>query len=189
MRQIRRRGFWNDGPGGFRVPTPINPVIGNAEQRDSRNFGRPYDPRIDLWERGLTQEREQVAGGIVNIEKLLNYLTANNLPPQLVQATFVAQITAVNTPVRMIPKNKARQSLTVANHNSGVTGLVFSFDAPIKLAGNYAGIPIAASSSYSESNGTVTLNDVWVSDLNVNDPFPFYVIGYEGTLSITGNQR
>lgn len=176
----------------MRTPQPGIAYLPPFSEHDPRAFGRPYDGFRQPDEIALAQAAENAANGVVPFDQVVDDLTAHNLPPQLVQASFLGQITQVGVPgaIRLIPKNPTRrQSFAVSNFLSRST-VLFSYDKPINVGlGNNLGAGIDIGLYYQETNGAVSTNDIWVF---CNDPAEnysgFFILGYEGGIALTGNK-
>jgi hypothetical protein len=151
---------------------------------------RPFSPRnaVDL-EYATDLRRREQGQNIVPIADVIDLLTAHNRPPQLVQAGYIGQILAagVADAIMLVPKNPHRQSMKIANPspNGNVT---FSYDAPLAIGGFGMGIPVAAGTYDEESNGSVSINAIYVWSDQATATFPISVIAYEGVLSVVGNR-
>lgn len=163
------------------------------QRRDSRQFGQPYSQAAsDLLHEANVQDaiaRE----GLVPLSAVIPALTAHNLPPQLVQGSFLKRITGPGRKgaALLIPRNPLRQGFLVANFIAA-PGVLFSFDAPIDMndgviGETLAGIPMGG--YYQEANGSVSTNDIYVFTNDPTAPFPIPMLGYEANLSIVGNKR
>jgi len=179
-----------------RIPGTYEPNIPGASsgaRHDARAFPRRYSPALLGDEVGLHDVRRGVGGGVVPMDEAVARATAD-IPPQLVQGSFLIQIKQFGTAGAqlLIPKNPNRLSFLVANFWQANL-LMFSFDQPIGAAigagsaGIGAGIPIGC--QYQEQNGLVSINDIWVFCNDPAENYPFPVLGYQGQLSITGNRR
>lgn len=198
QQQRRRQNAGNlEQPLYARVPTPDMPIAGSTVGgRDPRGFGLAYDPTYQRDQAQLQDIRDALAAGVVPFDEVIRMLEAHNLPPQLVQGMHVRQIAAAgaNNAVDLVPKNPNRLSLVVSNFLQVAPGVCFSFDKPAVVsivAGVQigAGIPIDARSTYIESNGSVSINGVYVFCNDMTAVFPVPVLAYEGTLSVAGNRR
>jgi hypothetical protein len=95
----------------------------------------------------------------------------------------------------LIDKNLRRQAWQVSNFMLGGGDIVYSFDSPKQVgitAGGvpiFAGISLAIGESDEETNGSVTINDIWVTCNDSTATFPIFVLGYEGILSLAGNAQ
>lgn len=173
-----------------RYRAPLLPPL-DYERRDGREFGQGYAPSAADALHGEAVQQEIARQGTMPLASVLENLTARNLPPQLVQGTFIKWITAVRTPTLLIPKNPHRFAFIVSNY-IGAGSVLFSFDQPVAMqsgVGNtntLAGIPIG--SCYQEANGSVSVNDIWVFCNDTAGDYPIPILGYEANLSITGNR-
>jgi len=189
----RRGGFPAQADVGH-INTPSNPFAGdNSGWRETRKFGPGFNSNQQVDEQNFARLRESVKrNGIADVAGYLHLLDAFNLPAQLVQAGFPGQITAAGTPILLIPKTTVRQALQIGN-GSDTANIRFSFDSPVQAgttAGGVAqfyGMPIASASTYQESNGRISINDIWVWCNDTSATYPIFVLGYEGTLSLAGN--
>lgn len=123
------------------------------------------------------------------LASLMDRLSAHNLPPQLVQVTFWLKVTADNAPALLIPKNPRRQSFAISLVSTTVP-FGGSYGNPISLAiGLPGGLSFGSPQVWQESNGSVSINDLYVWTINSGAVFPQYFIGYEGLLAPSGNPR
>jgi hypothetical protein len=186
------------GPRLTALRTPANPTLTSQLEEDPRGFRPGFDPAGQTDEMILAQLLQDIRHrGIRDIGQYLDFISAENLPPQLAQVTFRASITAANTPVKLMPKSARRMGIYVINFTAAGQ-ILFSFDYPTNFGNNaggqipvLGGVPIAASNYFEESNGTASINDIWVF---TNDPasaltYPIPVLGYQGGLSLVGNRR
>lgn len=183
-----------DQPFFRRAASPIYPRRNeSAHQVEPRNFGQGFSPEAQSDVATLNKIMRDIArDGTVPLDEIVRRLDAYNLPPQLTQSTFFAQITArgPQNAVQLVPKNPERMGLYVSNFTPNGDPIVLSFDAPIQVAANTgAGIPIAANSFFEEANGSVSVNSIFVFCNIASLLFPITVLAYEGHLSITGNPR
>lgn len=176
-----------------RLQLPTNPKGVDQRYWEPRKFGPGFSPQGQPQQARnalLLQQLDQE--GIVDLGAYLDFLHAENRPPQLVEASFPNFIAAVGVPVLLIPKNDHRMGWRVSNF-VGTSTILYSFDAPLPMglvaAGVtlFAGIPIIASSSDDENNGSVSINDIWVMCNDPNAAYPIPVLGYEATVSLAGN--
>lgn len=181
------RGNWRT------MPSPDNPLANrHGGQQDPRRFGRGYSPDFPS-DISLLEDvfRRIAADGTVPLDEIIRRLVAYNVPPQVAQHAMIAQI-AVRGPagaVELLPKNPDRVSMIVANFGVPGDTIVMTFDAPALAGTVLPGIPIAAQGTYQESNGSVSVNSVWVGTNAAAPTLPILVLAYEGMLSIAGNKR
>jgi hypothetical protein len=185
----RHRPLWQ-------TPQPAVPYLPPAGRHDPRGFGMPYDGTRQPDQVQRMAVADAVAAGLVSFEDVLNDLTAHNLPPQLLESSFLVQIPAVGVAGAqlLIPKNPTRRmSFSVSNFLQR-NNVLFSFDKPICVgdlngAGSNTGAGIPIGLYYQETNGAVSVNDIWVF---CNDPAEiytsFFILGYEGGIALTGNK-
>lgn len=122
-------------------------------------------------------------GTNVPIADVISSLQNANAPPQLRQAPFsIITSATVNTPQLLLPQDVNRMSFYIANPNQS-GNLYFSFDQPSLLNLTYLGIPITPRTAFAESNGAVSMNDIWIWA----DVASLAVLAYQGKLAIEGN--
>jgi len=173
-------------PGYVTVPRVKSAQVEFSEAADPRIFTRGFDPRGEPDQRIIQQHRARSAS-VVPINEVFERLYAKNLPPQLVQAQYFILLQATQTPMQLLFKNPRRQSFIIGNF--GDTVINFAYDFPVQIAAaTYGGIPIASGAYYTESNGSISINDIWVWATGA-PVFPYPIIAYEGTLSMSGNRR
>lgn len=170
----------------FSVPRRIIPFY-------PRGFAQPYYPVPASEQTTIQRLMDIVDRNMIPIDRVIGELDSRNVPTQLEQAPFVVQITAAG-PMNaqlLIPRNPNRMSFTISNFMGMLTAnsLCFSYDAPIQLAAALALCTPVPPPSYQEFSGGVSASSIWVWSQSAADTFPFYVAGWEGTLSITGNKR
>lgn len=109
-------------------------------------------------------------------------LRARNLPPPLVQSPFVATLTAIQKPVLLIPRNKNRKSFFIANPNAASIGWSYGYPAGVflRVTPQPLGAWVGSNGFFSEQNGSVSIDDVWVWADESFATFPAPVLGYEG---------
>lgn len=175
------------------TPNPRYPRRGNAGEQEPRFFGRgfspEYQPDIANNEDVFRRLREN---GVVPFDDIVSRLDAYNLPPQLIQTTFIAVIAVRGAAgaVQIVPKNPNRMSLLICNFQAPGDNIVMSYDAPIQLNANaMMGVPILTNSIFGESNGSVSINGIFIGCNIASVNFPITVIAYEGALSVSGNAR
>jgi hypothetical protein len=129
----------------------------------------------------------QFAHGNIPLDEVVAQLDNRNVPPQLKQVPFsVTLASASDTPKLLIKENKNRMGFLLAYTDTALTGGVVLFSYGGRPAPN-VGIPLVDGVPYGESNGTVSINDIYIYPFNVGaNPatYPLTVIGYEGTLAI-----
>lgn len=124
--------------------------------------------------------------GFISLEDVITALSQKNLPPRVRQVPFPFLLTDTQ-PHILIPQSLDRMAFIVANPDPGAPNIIMSFDMPLVTDNSGAsaaffGVPIAASSFYQESNGTVSVNDIYVQLTDATNPV--WVIGYEGHLAL-----
>jgi hypothetical protein len=132
---------------------------------------------------------QAVARGEIPLGKVIELLDNRNVPPQLKQTIFMKTIaSAVTPPARLIPTNKNRMSFIVCFIDSALASpsiVLLTYGPP---AAPNIGIPILSPNNpYGESNGTISIDDLYVSPFNnANNAttYPATVFGWEGTLAI-----
>ena len=168
----------------FGIPSP-----GNAG-RNPAGFAQGYSPRVQGDElAGQNIRRQEFEQGVIPLDEMIDRVDARNLPPQLVQSSFLVVITqwGYAGAQLLIPKNPRRKAYLVSNF-LGSNLLMFTWDAPVNSGANVgAGVPIGG--YFQESNGSITINDLWVFCNDPAETFPMTVLGYEGEISIAGNPR
>jgi hypothetical protein len=130
-----------------------------------------------------------VARGEIPFGDVISLLDNHNVPPQLKQTIFMKTIaSAASPPALLIPTNKNRMSFIICFIDSGLVSpsiVLLSYGAP---AAPNIGIPILSPNNpYGESNGTISIDALYVSPFNnANNAttYPATVFGWEGTLAI-----
>jgi hypothetical protein len=184
MQQRRHQGL----PIG---PQPTVPRMVPGAVSDSRGFGRAYSGFAQPDQIALETVRRNVANGVAPFASVIDELTAHNLPPQFAQATFLAIIPSVGVPGAqlLIPKNSRRRQSFIVSNFLGRNNVLFSFDKPIDIGTtNHTGAGIPMGNYYQETNGAVSINDIWVFCNDPGESYPFYMLGYEGGMAPGSNQ-
>jgi len=164
------------------------PYLANEARRDARGFGQGYRPDVLGDERAINEMQQRAARGVVPFEDVIARLDNPNLPPGVKQGSFLAQINAFGTDgaVRLIPMNPFRKGLLISNF-IGANLILFSFGQPINTGtGIGAGVPLTP--CYQETNGTISIDDIWVFCNDSTVDFPLYVLGYEANPSVAGSK-
>lgn len=130
----------------------------------------------------------------IPFEDVIRLLDAKNLPPQIRQTPYSTMFTASNQTVLLIPSNPNRMSFTVAiidtNSIPSQDLVMFSYGPPVpgfQVNNIGFGVPIAVNSSFSEGNGTVSIDDIYVIVGNLTHNL--LVVGYEGLLAIESHSH
>jgi hypothetical protein len=170
-------------------PAPVARLSPGARY-DSRGFGgRAYSPAIQADEASQQQVTDATRRGVAPLSEIIDNLDARNLPPQLVQASMFAKIPVFGVPGAqlLIPKNPRRRFSFIVSNFTNRNLILFSYDKPFNSGGNIgAGIPIGA--CFEETNGSVSINDIWVFCNDPNETYPIWILGYEGGISNVGNK-
>lgn len=151
---------------------------GNRAPNIAPAFGSrtPYSPRIQGDQASLESIRSRGDEHFIPWQEAIAFIEAKNLPPQINQVAY--NVVATGSALPILPRNENRMSLLLVNTNAA-RGFTFSFEAP---SGGIM-VPIGAGNIYQETNGTVSINEIWV-----NATAGDVILAYEGTLSLTGNK-
>jgi hypothetical protein len=179
----RRQGYLQ--PGG----EPQNNQALRSHSKDPSSVRvAPFAPDLHPDQAQFAKLRQQMDHGeYVELRRAEEAALALNMPPQIRQAPKVFRFTANNVPQLMLPRNRERMAIIVASVEvSGANGgLFFSFDPPVgvdPVSGLLLGIPVLSQQFYQETNGSVSMNDVWVWTNNQ----PANCLCYEGILALEG---
>jgi hypothetical protein len=166
------------------------PYISDASRRDPRAFGRAFDPSRSGDEIAQQNVRRQIARGVTPLEDVIDDLDARNLPPQLWQTPFPGFIKAygVAGAILLIPANPARRFGFTLSNFTGANLVMFSYGAPIDMGGG-VGLGIPVSPCFGETNGSISVNDIYMFCNDSTETYPIAVGGWEGGISISGNRR
>ena len=192
MREIRRP-FGPRGLAFKAIPTPENPIVGNSQQRDPRNFGVAYDPAIQGDELTRQAQGDRIRRrGLADVASVLQHLDAKDLPPQTTPGAYPVILTAQNVPLLLIPRNIRRVGFIISDPGQS-SGLCFSYDAPLTVNGVLMGRPLPTA-DYEAIGSSVPISDIWVWNRNAAGvaplpTYPYPVIGWEASLAIEGNER
>ena len=133
-------------------------------------------------------------GNVESFDDIIKRLNNNNIPPQLRQVPYVVQLaSAVDVPKLLIPENKNRMSFIVSFIDTAFAtpALTLITYGPPPMAG--IGIPLLSVVPYGESNGTISIDDIYISPFNNGNnliSYPVTIVAYEGTLAIeSANNR
>ena len=154
--------------------------------------GNPFAIRRGAYSPEAAQFRrvaEGVARGEIPLSEVIAALDNRNVPPQLKQTPFMTVLQSVNdTPRILIPENRNRMSFLVSFIDSSLASpsiVLLTYGAP--PAPN-VGIPLLSPNDpYGESNGTISIDAIWISpfnNMNNSATYPATIIGYEGSLAI-----
>lgn len=120
----------------------------------------------------------------VSFTDVIKYLDSRNVPPQLRQTPYVVKIAALNTPYLLIPANPNRMSFNVIGSGADASFAFVSYNYPLKSsAGNYMGFPVSNSQNFSEGNGTVSIDDIYITAIDEGLAGSSF-LAYEGVLAI-----
>lgn len=130
-----------------------------------------------------------VARGEIPLSDVIAALDNRNVPPQLKQIPFMTSIASASDSARiLIPENRNRMSFLVSFIDLSLASpsmVLLTYGAP--PAPNF-GIPLLSPNDpYGESNGTISIDAIWIApfnNMNNNATYPAVVIGYEGSLAI-----
>lgn len=150
----------------------------------NRSYRPPFQPDELALQRLLNALRRNG----IPFDEVIARLDAQNLPPQLVQSPHLAVLQFTGVPVLLLPKNPNRQSFIVAN-SSGVQ-LAISYDAPLIMpiaGGGILGVPLSINSFYSESNGSISINDIFVGSNSTSAKFTASITGTVMTVTATAS--
>lgn len=132
---------------------------------------------------------ENRAGRMIPLAEVVALLDQRNLPPQLRQTLYVKGAVLKNTPVKILEENSNRMSFLVFMPVATNGTFFYSYGFPSKGDdGNYFGVPISVDGpgSQGESNGTVSIDAIWVfwqnTDVSQTETTIFGC--YEGVLAI-----
>src|SRR5215469_706521 len=162
-----------------------------APQRPAARFPPPGGQSQTAFSPEAAQFAElaiAAARGAVPMWEVIARLDNRNVPPQLKQTPFMATLaSATDTPKLLIPENRNRMSFLLAYIDAGLASpslILFSYGG--RPAPN-VGLPLASADPYGESNGTISIDEIWIHPLNnVNNhaTYPIVCFGYEGSLAI-----
>lgn len=167
---------------------PFGPGI--TGEVDPTGFGRGFGNRVQPDQVVRQGVRDMLARGVISFDEAINDIDARNIPPQLVQVpthVTIKQFGVDGAELCILKNPFGRMSFSVSNFQFA-NNVLFSFDRPVDIGGGVgAGIPIG--NYYQETNGAVSINDIWVFCNDAAQTYPFWILGYEGSLSIAGNKR
>jgi hypothetical protein len=170
---------------------PNIPAAGVNQRHDPRAFAQGFSSQVQGDVVAMHNARRNLAGGIVPLSEVVQNLTALNLPPQIIESSFHATISAFGWSKRqlLIPKNPQRMAWLISNYQS-CNLVLFSYDQPfISPAGGDLGAGVVFGNYYQEANGSVSTNDIWVWCNDPAEAYPINVLGYEGGIAPSGNRR
>jgi hypothetical protein len=137
-------------------------------------------------EAAIASTNNQDAGGFIPFERASAWLNQRNIPPQLRQTPYTAFLKKTDPRATLlIPANPKRISWIIGNQNAD-DALFFSYDYPVTLNGGLVGLPVGMGGLFMETNGSVSVNDIYVFTLS---EVPVGVLGYEGVLAIESLQH
>lgn len=175
-----------------RRPRAIDPFqLQKASDKNPFRFQRrvsapyAYDPEYQADEAQFAEQREAFRHGFVPLNEVTERTHDRNAPPALIQAPWRKNVTIANQPVLLIPGNVLRMSFIIGAQNTTAGALMFMNYGPVLSpfgANDGFGIPILISPAgvYQEANGTVSIDDIWITCSVV----PTVVMGFEGQLAI-----
>jgi hypothetical protein len=178
--------------GGF-PPLVRNQDVPGAHRHDPRARGAAFDPSAHVEQHQLAALRARSDASYEPMESTLDRLDPLNIPPQLSQTPFLLIIRPQDTPRKpllLIPANTRRMSWSIAGIDpSGGGGppnvtLFYSFGFPSLTAQALWGLP--ASGIVGESNGSVSIDDIFVFTSTHLAGGTLTILGYEGTLALYG---
>ncbi len=156
----------------------------------------PGEIRRGAWQPDMVQIANltrALAAGEISFQDVVKALDNNNVPPQLRQVPFIKVLaSATDTPKNLIPNNPNRMGFLLSFIDSGGSAsaaVLWTYGA--RPAPN-VGIPLLSYGVYGESNGTVSIDDIWVHPLNLGSVvvnYPAYILGYEGSLAIESHRH
>jgi hypothetical protein len=154
--------------------------------RGARAFANQpaFDPIRQPDEIQLAELRHAIANNSVPLAEVIRLLQSRNAPAQLRNTPRTYTDVAGFTPSILIEANPNRLGWVLANCNQAAN-LYFSYGYPIVstlalLGIQYLGIQIAPAGIYQESNGTISMDDIYVW----SDTAGGTALGYEGVLAI-----
>lgn len=133
--------------------------------------------------------RQGVEHGIEPLENVIDRLSLEALPPQLVQSSYLVRIESVGASgaVLLIPRNPRRLSYIISNFQFS-QAIIFAFGKCIDNGANEAA-GVAVGPYFMETNGSVSTDDIWVACNDSTETFPITILGYEGGISVAGNRQ
>lgn len=168
----------------FRRPPNLHNVP-KAHDKDPRFTREPYSTRYQADQEQFARLEDNLRSqGVESLEHVFRHLRLKNLPPQVRQVPFVVgPLVAAGDIHILIPQNLRRMGFTVANPQTAGTFVTFSYGNFVStVLGAPLGISLAAGDFFQESNGTVSINDIYVT----GDTPGMFIIGYEASLAIEG---
>lgn len=155
--------------------------IGGAQLLDGSN-AQPDQAQF------AEQRARELPENFQSIPQAQGALNNRNIPTQLRYTPFFILIERVANPVLLLPANPARCGYIIDSTVSA-TAVQFSFGYPVPgLGGNFIGLSIPVAQPFQESNGSCSIDNIWVWSNNQADVGE-NVIGYEGVLAIESLQH
>lgn len=188
--------------GRMGTPTfqPDEASMGNLEKRlQNRRLGGMHEFPSDAWPERVGPSFQPDQGSMAAVadsrigkansfNQQIELLDNRNVPPQLKQVPYTVTLNAATDPPQLLlPENKNRMSFIVVFTDSGLGSpavVLLTYGFP-PLPG--FGIPLVSLSTYGESNGTISIDEIWIAPFNnvFNGPtYPIQIVAYEGTLAI-----
>jgi hypothetical protein len=167
----------------FRRPPHLNNVP-KAHDKDPRFSREPYSARYQMDQEQFAALDEQFRRvGFASFEEAYRALKLKNLPPLVRQVPFVQQIVTAGDVHILIPQNIYRMGFTVANPQTSIGNVTFAYGNFVSSVGGFPlGIVLGIENFFQESNGTVSIDDIYVT----GDTDGMYVVGFEASLAIEG---
>lgn len=162
-----------------------------AHPKDPRARPPGYSPRYQVDELQLASLLLAFNAGAIALEDVIDRVNFDYQIPGVRNVPYVAQVTAAETPVLLIPANPKRVSFIMANISFGVAIAVFysfgfpplSTDQPF-VGGNAWGIPFPTFPFViGPKNGTISLDDIYITAAAVPAFTAFTALAYEGVLA------
>lgn len=130
--------------------------------------------------------------GDIPFQEVVAALDNRNVPPQLKQTPFsVTLADGGAAPQLLIPENKNRMGWLIAFTDSNLAAGVVFFTYGAPPAPGF-GLPLFSGIPFGESNGTVSIDAIWVAPAaNLPNPatYPITIIAYEGSLAIESHRH
>lgn len=146
-----------------------------------------FDPSAQPDEFQLEQIRRAIATDSIPLPLVIRMLKAKNAPTQLRNTPFTYTDINGYTPGLLIPTNPDRLGFIIANPTYNANWY-FSYGYPlpiqnVNISVPFLGIPISALSAYQESNGTISMDDLYAW----SDTAGAILLGYESAFAFEGD--
>lgn len=159
---------------------------GKNPASSSSSLVRPYDPTIQADELQAFQDQQRRRGNIIPMPDAIDLASQTVASQSRIQCNytpfpFVGTLPGSSGDSQiLIPRNNNRSNFYVINLSTNMIFMSFGPHTP-----NLPGIPVPSGQFFTESNGVIGIDDIYINAGGGGPLVNAKVLGYEGVPTIT----